>query len=508
MVAVGLAAVDAVTYLALQSSLSQQVNGQLSSGSSDAATILYNFAASGAVPRFGAFPSGVWGNLYSTHGTALSQGLQSVCYRPDNAPAPVLPKSVFNGANAAQQFTTTASSFPADVSRRCYSGAEYRVMYQLLEAPGQGATPGTPVVLVLAAPLNNVNTTLAQLRNLEVLVSAVVLGTVALLAWWTVKLGLMPLERIRHTAQAIARGDLSRRVDTSDTSTEVGQLSASLNEMLGQIEEAFGARAASEEKLRQFIADASHELRTPLSSIRGYAELFRHGAGSNPEDLSTAMTRIEAESARMTSLVDDMLLLARLDEGRPLQLRQVDLSELAVDAAADASVADRRHPIRVSAPAPVMAMGDEPRLRQVLNNLIRNAMVHTPAGTQVEVSVAQQGASAVLRVVDHGPGVPPELAGKIFERFVRAGSARGRESGGAGLGLAIVAAIVSAHRGSVRLEPTDGGGATFIVELPSPVNGPGTPTPDGNARSTSPRSTESPTVPEESPSRVRTGARR
>jgi two-component system OmpR family sensor kinase len=236
--------------------------------------------------------------------------------------------------------------------------------------------------------------------------------------------------------------------------------------MLNQIEQAFAARSASEARMRQFMADASHELRTPLSSIRGYAELFRHGAKGRPDDLGKAMTRIESESARMTQLVDDLLLLARLDEGRPLETTNVDISELAVDAAADAAVADHEHPIKVEAPEPVEVVGDEARLRQVVANLLRNATVHTPAKTPIEVSVTRQGDMAELRVADHGSGVPPEIAARIFERFVRADQARGREHGGSGLGLAIVHAIVAAHQGSLTLETRPGGGATFVVQLP------------------------------------------
>jgi two-component system OmpR family sensor kinase len=308
---------------------------------------------------------------------------------------------------------------------------------------------------------------LDELRLLEILVGAAVLLGLGGLAWWTVQIGLRPLQRIRVTAGAIAAGDLSQRVAVSDPRTEVGQLAVSLNEMLSQIERAFDARAASESRMRQFMADASHELRTPLSSIRGYAELFRHGAKARPADLEKAMSRIESESSRMSQLVDDLLLLARLDEGRPTESTVVDLSQLAVDAAADASVADRHHPIKVDAPTAVEVVGDEPRIRQVVGNLVRNAMVHTPAETKVEVGVgADPEGFAVLSVTDHGPGISDEQAAKIFDRFVRLDESRSRDHGGSGLGLAIVAAIVAAHHGRVRYQPTPGGGATFLVWLP------------------------------------------
>jgi len=227
--------------------------------------------------------------------------------------------------------------------------------------------------------------------------------------------------------------------------------------------------------MRQFMSDASHELRTPLSSIRGYAELFRHGARGRPDDLGKAMARIEGESARMSQLVDDLLLLARLDEGRPLEQANVDLSQIAVDAVADALVADRQHPITIQVAGDVLIRGDEARLRQVVANLLRNATTHTPSGTPIDVSAAQEGDHGLLMVIDHGPGVPPEIASRIFERFVRADPARGREQGGSGLGLAIVAAIVGAHHGTLRLDPTPGGGATFTVRLPA---GPSAPRPE------------------------------
>ncbi|HVC39148.1 MAG TPA: HAMP domain-containing sensor histidine kinase, partial [Candidatus Dormibacteraeota bacterium] len=294
-------------------------------------------------------------------------------------------------------------------------------------------------------------------------------------AWWIVQLGLRPLARIRTTASAIAGGDLSQRVEPGTPGTEVGELATSLNEMLSQIEQAFAARSASEARMRQFMSDASHELRTPLSSIRGYAELFRHGARGRPDDLGKAMARIEGESARMSQLVDDLLLLARLDEGRPLEQANVDLSQIAVDAVADALVADRQHPITIQVAGDVLIRGDEARLRQVVANLLRNATTHTPSGTPIDVSAAQEGDHGLLMVIDHGPGVPPEIASRIFERFVRADPARGREQGGSGLGLAIVAAIVGAHHGTLRLDPTPGGGATFTVRLPA---GPSAPRPE------------------------------
>lgn len=440
LVAIGLGVTDAVTYVALQGGLVQRVDQELSDSVATGERALSTGHAFGLT-------SGDYVAIYQQgHGI---QG-DSVTYLPGQkaGPEPRLTDAMAAAAGSVPSFYT--------VSARTGS-SEFRVLTLAL---GGGAS------FMLAFPLSDVDSTLSQLRLLEIVVSGGVLLLLGLGAWWIVQLGLRPLARIRTTASAIAGGDLSQRVEPGTPGTEVGELATSLNEMLSQIEQAFAARSASEARMRQFMSDASHELRTPLSSIRGYAELFRHGAKGRPEDLSKAMTRIESESARMTQLVDDLLLLARLDEGRPLERSRVDVSQLAVDAVADASVADRQHPIHVDAPDPVLVMGDEARLRQVVGNLLRNSTLHTPAKTPIEVSVEREGDLAVLKVIDHGPGVAPELAARIFERFVRADLSRGREQGGSGLGLAIVAAIVGSHRGSLRLDPTPGGGATFSVRIP------------------------------------------
>ncbi|HVA23041.1 MAG TPA: HAMP domain-containing sensor histidine kinase, partial [Chloroflexota bacterium] len=282
---------------------------------------------------------------------------------------------------------------------------------------------------------------------------------------WAVRLGLRPLDRIAETAGEIAGGDLKRRVSPAGPRTEIGRLGVALNAMLTKIEEAFAARQASEERLRRFVADASHELRTPVASIRGYAELFRRGASTRPEDLAMAMRRIEDEAGRMGHLVDDLLLLARLDEGRPLERQPVDLSQLALDAAADARVTHPDRSLQTSISDDAVVTGDELRLRQVVANLVRNALVHTPAGTCVEISTEVVGDYALLKVIDHGRGIPPDIAGRVFERFYRADPARSRANGSSGLGLSIVAAIVTAHDGIISAGDTPGGGATFTVRL-------------------------------------------
>ena len=329
------------------------------------------------------------------------------------------------------------------------------------------ATPTTDGgVFVVALPLRDVTKTLGRLVLIEVIATLSVIVLLGLLSLWVVRVGLRPLDQMATTAGEIAAGDLSRRVERADDRTEVGRLGAALNGMLGHIERAFAARTASEQRLRRFVADASHELRTPLTSIRGYAELFRRGAAEHPDDLETAMRRIEDESARMSVLVDDLLLLARLDQGRPLEREEVDLVALASDAVDDARAVSPDRPITFETNGPVTVTGDEARLRQVTANLLANARVHTPEGTRVHVRVRSTQEGAQLEVADEGPGLEADEAARAFERFYRADPARARAGGGSGLGLSIVAAIAAAHGGRATLDTGPGRGATFRVELP------------------------------------------
>jgi two-component system, OmpR family, sensor kinase len=305
--------------------------------------------------------------------------------------------------------------------------------------------------------------------KVELLVALGVLVALAILAWWVIKLGLRPLEHMQETAGAIAAGDLSQRIDIEDEHTEVGRLGLALNEMMQQIETAFAARAASEGRLRRFVGDASHELRTPLTSIRGYAELFRRGAADRPEDLAKAMRRIEEEADRMGSLVDDMLLLARLDQGRPLERQPVDLTRLIRDAVDDARAVAPNRPIDFSPNGAVFVPGDELRLRQVLGNLLQNANRHTPPETPVHVRVVNGDEEAVIEVADEGPGMSTDDVNRVFERFWRSDPSRTRSSGGAGLGLAIVSAIATAHGGRAEVQSAPGQGSVFRVHLPHQV---------------------------------------
>ena len=356
---------------------------------------------------------------------------------------------------------------------------------------GASSTPQT-VILVVGVDLGSVNTTLGWLARIDLLVGVIVLVALAVVGVAIVRASLRPLDDIEQTAQAIAAGDLSRRVPDLDPRTEVGRLGRSLNRMLSQIETSFQARSRSEaaarrseERMRQFVADASHELRTPLTAMRGYAEYYRQRGGV-PEppapqngtgqlsgaDLDRIMQRVEQESARMGVLVEDMLLLARLDQQRPLERRPVDLLTLAADAVQDARIIapDRAIDLSVGSATAFLVLGDEVRLRQVIGNLMSNALSHTPDGTPVTVAILagprDPVPSVVLEITDQGPGMPPEQAEHVFERFYRGDQARTRKAGGTGLGLAIVAALVAAHGGSVALRTAPGQGATFRVTLP------------------------------------------
>jgi two-component system OmpR family sensor kinase len=445
LVAMGLLVSDLALYQGIRSFLVDRVDHQLADSRGPVATQM-------AASRFSHFrgkptaviPSGTYAELVDDDG-GVNTRLSST-YRDVSDPPPAFPDSVRR--TSRERYATV----PA-----LEGSLDYRVLATPL------ADGGT---LLVALPLRDVEQTLSRVVVIEVVATLAVLGLLALLALVIIRVGLGPLRHIEETAGAIAAGDLSRRVERAEPHTEVGRLGLALNAMLGQIERAFEDKDASERRLRQFVADASHELRTPLTSIRGYAELFRRGADQRPEDLSTAMRRIEEEAERMGELVEDLLLLARLDQGRPLERAPVDLTRVAADAVADARAADPDQPIALSDGGPVIVHGDEARLRQVAANLLANARQHTPEGTPVRVRVVSDNGHAVLEVADDGPGLAPDQAARVFERFYRGDPSRSRSSGGTGLGLSIVAAIAEAHGGNATVETTPGRGAAFRVELP------------------------------------------
>ncbi|WP_433533547.1 HAMP domain-containing sensor histidine kinase [Micromonospora sp. CA-263727] len=348
-----------------------------------------------------------------------------------------------------------------------------RGSYRLVARP---STAGT--VRVLGIPLAGVQETVWWMVAAQAGVTAAGLLVAGSAGALIVRATLRPLRRVAATAGRVSelrldRGEvaLSERVPAADTDprTEVGQVGSALNRMLGHVAAALAARQASETRVRQFVADASHELRTPLAAIRGYAEVARRGRDRVPPDVAHALRRVESESTRMTSLVDDLLLLARLDSGRPLAVEPVDLTALVVDAVSDAHVAGPEHRWQLDLPEEVIRVsGDPARLHQVLANLLANARVHTPPGSTVTTSLRLAGGAAELSVADDGPGVPPELQPEVFERFARGDSSRSRAHGSTGLGLSIVAAVVEAHHGTVSLD-TAPGRTVFTVRLPNPT---------------------------------------
>jgi two-component system OmpR family sensor kinase len=454
LVAVGLVISDIAIYRGMQSFLVDRVDVQLAASRQPVAGRItdsfedrFRGPGRGGPPPRTVIPSGTYAELCDSDGDSV----QLPGYLEPSDSPPDIPDAL--RSPSTETYTTVSA---------VEGGRDYRVLSTPVEGGG---------ALIVALPLDDVNSTLGRVAGIEVLATVLVLGLLGMLALYVVRVGLRPLVEIEHTAGAIAAGDLSQRVKRADDGTEVGRLGLALNAMLGQIQHAFEEKEASEQRLRQFVGDASHELRTPLTSIRGYAELFRRGASQHPDDLETAMRRIEEEGARMGVLVDDLLLLARLDQGRPLERAPVDLVRIAADAVGDARAADPDRPVTLvgddGGRDSITVEGDEVRLRQVTANLLANARQHTPPGTPVRVRVSEEDGRAVLEVADDGPGLQPDEAAHVFERFYRADPSRARASGGTGLGLSIVAAIAEAHGGTASVDSTPGQGATFRVELPT-----------------------------------------
>jgi two-component system OmpR family sensor kinase len=407
----------------------------------------------GGPPAAAFAPTGTFAERLSPSGTVVGRPIVSAYSGETSGAYPFLPQHypVTRSLAHPHVFTTSATDG---------SNLSYRT---IAVADASGTT-------IVAVPLADVSQTLHRLLLVELLVAAGVLLALVVLGSIVIRIGLRPLDRMGRVAEEIAGGDLSRRVSPATPRTEVGRLGLALNRMLMTIERAFADRQASEERLRRFLSDASHELRTPLASIRGYAELFRLGASADPDDLELAMARIESEAARMGVLVEDLLMLARLDELPEKRTERVEPLALAERAVSDAraTAPDRRIDLQGDAPA---VAGDADQLHQALSNLLRNAVAHTPAGTPIEVRLRRDGDHVALSVRDHGPGLPDGVGDKVFDRFWRSDPGRSRGAGGAGLGLAIVQAIVQAHGGEVHADNAPDGGAVFRMLLPIAPDG-------------------------------------
>ena len=455
---VGLVSADVATYASLSSFLYDRTDSSLDTTHRVVeSTLLQGHPTSpGDYGRLLTSAPGVFIEIRRPTGQVLYRGLTPALPGREVDPPPRLPAQISLPRREADGDPDSKRYFTASGT-----GEHGTIRYRLRAS----LDPGQNVVLIVGTPLRDVDSTLHRLLLIELLVTASVLAAILALGLWTVRLGLRPLGAIGRTADAIAAGDLTRRVERAESKTEVGRLGLALNSMLEQIESAFQARAASEARLRRFVADASHELRTPLAGIRAYAELFARGAKLRPDDLDRAMGGIERESERMGLLVEDLLLLARLDEGRPLERGPVELGELVAEAVDTARTVEPGRPIQLAV-EPVVVLGDRVRLRQVLDNLLGNIRSHTPAGTQARISVARSGGDAVIVVEDEGPGLSAEEGQRVFERFYRADASRSRRQGGVGLGLSIVAAVVEAHGGSVSTAAGPGGGASFRIVLP------------------------------------------
>jgi len=446
---VGVGAADAFTYTQLRSFLLSRVDRTLDDDHTGAEHAGQDGDLGGRGQNGGGGGQpGVFVQIRSPDGKTVIRTYGISHFPGTTAPsAPKLPATITvpaqpngNGPDRVARFTVPAKS----------GGDRYRVRASI--------DPGSTTMLVIATSLGDVDGTLHRLFLIELFVTLAVLAAMALLGLWIVRLGLRPLAAIGRTADQIAGGDLSHRVEVTEERTEVGRLGLAFNAMLDRIE-------ASDRRLRRFVADASHELRTPLAAVRAYSELFERGASSRPDDLARAMTGISRESERMSELVEDLLLLARLDEGQPLEREDVDLASIAAEAVDTARAVDPTRPLELDV-QPVHIVGDRARLRRVFDNLLANIRTHTPAGTLAHVRVFAEGDQALIEVSDEGLGLPADEAEQIFRRFYRTDASRARENGGVGLGLSIVAAIAAAHGGSASAESSPGNGATFRVTLP------------------------------------------
>jgi len=465
LLVIGLVVADVVTYASVRSFLYGQADDTLAQNEA----LGFDYLTFAAARNLAVTPTEISRRISSdVYLTVLNRNGQVVLRRPSGSttrpdPAPLLTKSI-----PVQQVP--------DIYRHVHVGryaGTFRhdpdavILGSTGDPDGQYRTVAVTVpqgTLVTSISLNPTNDTLASLRKVEEAASLAVLLAMGVLVMVVVRRGLRPLRQMAGTADAIASGDLTRRVPEGARDTEVGRLGVALNEMLAQIEGAFSEKSASEERLRQFVADASHELRTPLTSIRGYAELLGRGGFSDEAGRRKALKRIEEEATRMGGLVEDLLLLAELDRGRPLRAEPVDLQRTCADAVGDSNAVAHGHHLVLESGPPVVVVGDDERLAQVAHNLVRNALAHTPPGTEVSVSTGVAGPMGYIQVSDNGPGIPPGESGRVFDRFYQGDPSRSVT--GTGLGLAIVRAIAEALHGTAEVLATAGPGATLVVKIP------------------------------------------
>jgi two-component system OmpR family sensor kinase len=506
LVIVALAAISLSSGWVLRSYLTSQDDSQLQAAF-DNITISSISIVPGVANGFHGFLMGVEQPGTPLSGSGTQSGLPNYGGEPQAQPVPAVPTSLA-WADAHNGKLVTV---PAQTGNHTWRIITKPVTYEVQTTTG--STTQVTGTLIVGVDLGDINATISRLAAADLIVGAIIMCILVLAVVIVVRANLRPLVDIEETAGEIAAGHLNQRVPERDPRTEIGSLGHSLNTMLSQIETAFHAREESEaaahqseERMRRFIADASHELRTPLTAIRGFAEYYRQrgglvphwdksltastgevdrsdaaravlGAGLTPDDLDRIMQRVEKEAARMGLLVEDLLLLARLDQQRPLARQPIDLLSLAADAVHDTRMLapDRTISLSVQPGAAFLVTGDEPRLRQVIGNLMSNALTHTPDETPIEVSIssgildpraADPSPAVILDVTDHGPGMTPEQAHRVFERFYRADQARTRTKGGSGLGLAIVSALVAAHGGVASVRTAPDRGATFRVTLP------------------------------------------
>ena len=483
----GFTAFSLVTGNALRAYMRDRVDAQLRASAQVFAVLPPTVAKTGAdgkmPPGLTDFSTEVLGNpviTYVDKDGAVESSIDSLAgpKRTEDASGPDLPRLDASAvaARAGKAFTVAGTSGDT----RWRSIVVPRV--PRVASADSSADGGAGGSVVVSASMSQVDGTVDRMWHIYETTGLGLLVVLGLAGWFAVRSGLRPLTRIEQTAAEIAAGDLSRRVpELAGPHTEMGRLATALNGMLAQVETAFAARAESEARMTRFVADASHELRTPLAGIKGLTDLHRMGAVSDREDIDATMARIARESDRLARLVADMLLLARFDEhslgttgdlGPALELAPTDLRTLAADALHDVRALDATRPVAltgpdgVGAPASAPALADEARLRQVVTNLVGNAVAHTPPGTAIRIGVGTVGEDAVLEVADEGPGLTPAQTAHIFERFYRADTSRTRATGGAGLGLAIVDSLVGAHAGRVEVDSAPGRGATFRIRLP------------------------------------------